>query len=100
MKTFNEKCYAKLREVPRGRITTYKELAHALGSGAYRAVGTAMKNNPEISKTPCHRGVNSDGGVGEYAAGGQNVKTEILKKEEIEIQDGRVVDFEKKLFVF
>lgn len=100
MKSFSQKCYEKLRTVPRGRVTTYKELAHALGSRAYRGVGTAMKNNPEIPKTPCHRVVNSDGRVGEYAAGGKGAKIEILESEGIKILDGKVVDFEKKLFIF
>jgi len=41
-KTFNEKCYELLRKVPKGKITTYRDLAHALGTRAYRAVGNAQ----------------------------------------------------------
>ncbi len=46
MKTFAEKIYDLLRTVPRGRVTTYKQLANALSTKAYRGVGQAMKRNP------------------------------------------------------
>jgi methylated-DNA-[protein]-cysteine S-methyltransferase len=46
MPPFYEKIYAKLRQVPKGKVTTYKALAHAVNSKAYRAVGTAMNKNP------------------------------------------------------
>ncbi len=46
MKTFSDKVYDLLRKVPKGRVTTYKEIAHALGGRAYRGVGQAMKRNP------------------------------------------------------
>jgi len=41
MKTFADKAYDLLRKVPKGRITTYKEIAHALETRAYRGVGQA-----------------------------------------------------------
>jgi methylated-DNA-[protein]-cysteine S-methyltransferase len=41
-----------LRKVPRGRVTTYRELAHALGSKAYRGVGQAMRKNPYAPEVP------------------------------------------------
>ncbi|MEK6893081.1 MAG: MGMT family protein [Nanoarchaeota archaeon] len=43
---FSENCYSLLRKVPKGRVTTYKSIAEALGSKAYRAVGNAMHKNP------------------------------------------------------
>jgi O6-methylguanine-DNA--protein-cysteine methyltransferase len=52
MKTFAEKSYDLLRKVPKGRVTTYKEIAHALGTRAYRGVGQAMKRNPYSPKVP------------------------------------------------
>jgi len=45
-KSFYEKCYSILKKVPKGKITTYKEIAKALGTKAYRAVGNAMNKNP------------------------------------------------------
>jgi methylated-DNA-[protein]-cysteine S-methyltransferase len=52
MSTFAEKAYDLLRQVPPGRVTTYKEIAQALGSKAYRGVGQAMKNNPYAPEVP------------------------------------------------
>ena len=46
MKTFADKAYDLLRKVPKGRVTTYKEIAHALETRAYRGVGQAMRRNP------------------------------------------------------
>lgn len=99
MTSFNEKCYELLKKVPKGRVTTYKEIANALGTRAYRAVGNAMNKNPEIGKAPCHRVVNSDGGLGGYALGVKS-KEELLRKERVLVKDGKIVNFEKKLFGF
>jgi len=41
-KSFNERCYELLKKVPKGYVTTYREIALALGIGAFRAVGNAM----------------------------------------------------------
>ncbi len=46
MEKFADKAYDLLRKVPEGRVTTYKEIAHALGTKAYRGIGQAMKRNP------------------------------------------------------
>lgn len=52
MKTFAEKAYDLLRKVPKGRVTTYKEIAHALETRAYRGVGQAMRKNPYAPEVP------------------------------------------------
>lgn len=89
MKSFNERCYLVLKKVPRGRVTTYREIAKALKSKAYRAVGNAMKNNPYAPGVPCHRVINSDGSIGGFA-GGTKKKIQLLKKEGIEIKKGKI----------
>jgi methylated-DNA-[protein]-cysteine S-methyltransferase len=96
---FAGKCYSKLREVPARRVTTYGDLAGAIGSGAFRAVGSAMHNNPFAPEVPCHRVVNSDGGIGGFG-GGVKKKIRMLKEEGVEVRDGKVVDFEKVRWVF
>jgi len=69
-----------LKTVPCGRVTTYGDLAKALGrSGASRAVGRAMNTNPNAPTVPCHRVVMSDGCLGGFAFG-------INKKIKIHIQ--------------
>jgi methylated-DNA-[protein]-cysteine S-methyltransferase len=52
MKAFADNVYDLLRTVPKGRVTTYKELAHALGTRAYRGVGQAMRTNPYAPEVP------------------------------------------------
>ncbi len=95
--------YDKLRKVPRGKLTTYKDLAKAVNSKAYRAVGTAMNKNPysfaDGGDVPCHRVVNSDGRVGKFASGTAE-KIKLLKSEGIPIKDGKIVDFKKYLYKF
>ena len=96
---FSSRCYELLKKVPKGKVTTYKDLAHALHTKAYRAVGTAMNKNPHAPIVPCHRVVNSDGRVGQFAHGTKK-KIEMLKKERIKVEKGKIVDFEKKLHRF
>lgn len=59
-RTFADRVRDVVRNIPRGEVLTYAEVAAAAGSpGAARAVGNIMKGNhdPEV---PCHRVVRSD----------------------------------------
>jgi len=100
---FQLRLYEKLKEVPKGNITTYRELAHSIGTRAYRAVGVAMRENP-FSKVPCHRVVSSDGRIGGFRGRttGEAIadKIAMLAKEGILVKEGRVVDFKKVLYHF
>ena len=89
MRSFNERCYSVLRKVPKGKVTTYKEIAKAIKSKAYRAVGNAMNKNPHAPRVPCHRVVKSNGDVGGFASGTKK-KISILRKEGIEIKKGKI----------
>ena len=93
--SFSRKCYKILRKVPRGKVTTYKELAKALKSKAYRAVGNAMNKNPYSPKVPCHRVVRTNGEVGGFASGTRK-KISMLRKEGIKVVKGKI-DFGKYL---
>jgi len=95
---FYEKCYAVLRKVPKGKVTTYREIAKALHSKAYRAVGSAMHNNPYAPQIPCHRVVNSNGDIGGFFSG-TKVKIKLLKSEGVEVKDNKV-DLKKYLYKF
>lgn len=96
---FQLQVYALTRKVPKGKVTTYADIAHAMGTGAHRAVGTALARNPDIPATPCHRVVKSDGAVGQYAFNTPK-KIALLKTEGVAVENGRVVDFAKKRFSF
>lgn len=99
MNMFAEQCYGLLKQVPKGRVTTYKAIAEALGTKAYRAVGSAMHANPHPVEVPCHRVVKSDGTLGGYVFGIAE-KAALLESEGVVVQAGKVVDFESVLFTF
>lgn len=96
---FNERCYATLKKVPKGKVTTYGELARAVGSpNAARAVGNAMNKNPHAPIVPCHRVVGSTGKMTGFASGIPQ-KITMLKEEGVEVRNG-TVDLKKYLFRF
>lgn len=91
--------YDLVAQVPEGRVTTYGEVAKALGDVvASRFVGLAMSRNDDIVRVPCRRVVQSDGFVGGYTGGGSEKKIQLLRKEGIEFAESKVVDFDKILF--
>lgn len=98
-KSFNERCYELLRTIPRGKVTTYKLLAEALGTKAYRAVGNAMAKNPDLITVPCHRVIKSDGTIGGYAKGREK-KIVLLQEEGVCIIGEKVAPLEAYLFRF
>ena len=83
MTDFQIKVLLAAMRIPRGEVVTYKELAKMIGyPKAYRAVGTALKNNPLAPRIPCHRVIKSDGTLGNYSApGGTRKKRSMLKAE-------------------
>lgn len=95
---FQTRVLELVSKVPRGRVTTYKELARALGNRkACRAVGNALAANPRLPSVPCHRVVRSDGKIGGYKLGSRR-KIELLLREGVEVEKGKV-DL-RKLFTF
>lgn len=96
----DEKVYKKLLEVPEGMITTYSELAKSVGlKNGQRAIGKIMNKNPYPVIVPCHRVVKADGSVGGYAFGNE-IKINMLSKEGLEIDNGKIRNFENKLYRF
>lgn len=64
---FQIKVWEALLHVPSGQVTTYSELAGAVGHPkAVRAVGTAVGRNPVGFLVPCHRALRKSGGLGGY----------------------------------
>ena len=98
MMSFTEKIYNKLKEVPKGKVITYKRLAELVNSKAYRAVGTAMRNNKDPINIPCYKVICSDGSVGNYSAsGGIKKKIKLLREDGIEVKNNKV-DLKKYYF--
>lgn len=84
--SFERNVILEVAKIPYGTVKTYKEIAKSINSQAYRAVGTAIGNNPFPIVIPCHRVIRSDGKIGGFR-GGTSMKVEILKKEGIKIEE-------------
>ena len=98
---FNNKVWQLTQKIPKGKITTYNIVAKKLNSKAYRAVGQALKKNPNAPEVPCHRVVASDGSIYGYKGIKNNKeKINLLKKEGIKIKDNKIINFEKYLYRF
>ncbi|HUW42853.1 MAG TPA: endonuclease V [Thermoplasmata archaeon] len=87
-------------QVPEGMVTTYGEVAKALGDiVASRFVGKVMSENDDVVRVPCRRVVQSDGTIGGFTGeGGPQGKKKLLRAEGIDFEGDRIVDFEKRLF--
>jgi AraC family transcriptional regulator of adaptative response/methylated-DNA-[protein]-cysteine methyltransferase len=78
---FQIKVWEALLTIPSGHVTTYSEIAEAVGKPkAVRAVGTAVGRNPISWLIPCHRVLLKSGGLGGYHWGLQ-VKRAMLAYE-------------------
>ncbi len=88
---FQLKVWAALLNVAPGCVTTYEEVASAIGQPrAMRAVGSAVGRNPVSVLIPCHRVIRKSGGLGGYAWGLE--RKEILLRAEDSVRslgDGR-----------
>ena len=80
---FQIRVWKAIRNIPKGKIKTYKELAIIIGRPkAARAIANACGKNPYPIKIPCHRVIKSDGSIGGYSGkGGINSKISLLKQE-------------------
>lgn len=85
--------YDLLLQIPAGKVSTYGDLAKALGNPtSSRIIGRILGKNPNPIKVPCHRVVMSDGKVGGYFYGSDK-KKELLEKEGISFTNGIVSNF-------
>jgi methylated-DNA-[protein]-cysteine S-methyltransferase len=92
--TLEHRVYKKLLEVPKGKVTTYSELAKAVGlKNGQRAIGRIMSNNPFPVIVPCHRVILSNGSIGGYMWG-EKVKKNMLSREGVKIENGKILDSE------
>ena len=92
MHTF-EKIYDIVKNIPKGKVATYGQVALLAGNPRWaRVVGYALHSNPDPANIPCHRVVNRDGKVADaFVFGGGKVQRERLEEEGIVFEkDGRV----------
>lgn len=84
--------YEAVKKIPRGKVATYGQVAEMAGEKKMaRAVGNALHKNPEPDVIPCYRVVNAKGELsGEFAFGGAGRQAELLRKDGIVVENGRV----------
>ncbi len=56
---FEQRVYALVRTIPRGKVSTYGLVGRKLGCGSSQAIGQALRRNPFAPEMPCHRVVSS-----------------------------------------
>ena len=89
-----DKVYDFLKTIPKGKVTTYGQIAAHLGNPKLaRVVGNILHNNPDPANIPCHRVVNARGEVAaNFAFGGAEAQRKLLEAEGVVFDgDGRVV---------
>ena len=95
MGRFSDKVYAAVRQIPRGCVSTYGDVARAIGSPrSARYVGFALRANPAPGDTiPCHRVVFGSGQICDnFAFGGPEVQRRLLEEEGVPFADEMHVD--------
>ncbi|EDN68388.1 Methylated-DNA-[protein]-cysteine S-methyltransferase [Beggiatoa sp. PS] len=98
---FQQAVYDLCSKIPSGRISTYKEIADAMGKSglACRAVGMALNKNPFAPTVPCHRVIRTDGSIGGFALGTSNKNGHYLLVTKISrLKMGKLLSFDKKFF--
>lgn len=96
MNTF-EKIYEIVKQIPRGKVATYGQIALMAGNPRWsRVVGYALHVNPYPGLIPCHRVVTRTGKLsGSFAFGGYDAQRRLLESEGVfTLPDGQVDLFE------
>ena len=95
---FFDDVYAVVRQIPKGRVTSYGAIANYLGTKlSARMVGWAMNAAHDAKqKVPAHRVVNRNGmlsGKAHFAT--PDLMEELLAKEKIKVEKDTVINFQK-----
>ncbi|MEO7119676.1 MAG: MGMT family protein [Ginsengibacter sp.] len=96
--SFFEDVYAVVRQIPKGRVTSFGAIANYLGTRlSARMVGWAMNGAHDIMpKVPAHRVVNRNGMLtGKAHFGTPTLMEDLLRKEKVKVENDTVVDFDK-----
>ena len=86
-----QRIYALVRQVPRGRATTYGNIARLVPGCTPRMVGYAMAALPEDTDVPWHRVINAQGRISIRRDGGDGLVQRLLLEDEgiVFDRDGR-----------
>ncbi len=87
--------YGLLRRIPKGKVTTYNELASKVNITP-REVGRILSRNDHPQKYPCYKVVRTDGSLGGYTINGKNnektlsIKMKKLLRDKVKINNNKV----------
>lgn len=101
--TWIEKIYTLVRQVPKGKVTTYGTLAEKVGTRTTsRMVGWAMNASHQATpRVPAHRVVNRNGMLtGKHHFSTPTLMQELLEAEGLTIIDDKIVDFKEHFYGF
>ena len=92
--SFYQRIYEIVQRIPKGRVSTYGQIALLAGSPrASRVVGYALHVNPMPGIIPCHRVVNRLGGLAPaFAFGGAAQQRQLLEEEGVAVREDDTVD--------
>jgi methylated-DNA-protein-cysteine methyltransferase-like protein len=91
MEKFRQKVYNLLKTIPKGKVTTYGQIAKKLSMPTPRLVGKILHMNTNPEMYPCHRVVFSNGQLAKgYVFGGEGKQREILEREGISFSENKV----------
>jgi len=87
-----EKIYEVVKQIPKGTVATYGQVATLAGNKHWaRVVGYALHVNPDPEGIPCYRVVNREGRLSDaFAFGGVNQQKLLLEADGIEVVDNHV----------
>lgn len=92
MTKFQTKVLKTVRDIRKGEVLTYKQVAERSGSPrAWRAVGRVMRENHD-PLVPCHRVIKSNGEPGGYN-GGEMEKELKLISEDAKFDKGKIIKY-------
>ena len=86
MTEFQDNVYRLVSAIPKGKVTTYKQLSLCLNGVSAQAIGQALKRNPNAPAIPCHRVIKSDLSLGGYFGQIEGEKTR--QKRKLLLQEG------------
>jgi methylated-DNA-protein-cysteine methyltransferase-like protein len=96
---YSEKVYKAVSLIPKGKVSTYKQIAKLTGIKNPRLVGFILHKNTDPKKIPCHRVIKSDGKLASgYAFGGLKKQKKLLEKEGINFLTNGKIALQKYLF--
>ena len=94
--SFFKQVYEIVKTVPKGKVTTYGDIAKALGMPhSAKVVGYALHQNPDMLQIPCYKVVNHNGELAKaFVFGGIDAQQAMLEDDGIIVVNGKV-DLEK-----